>query len=208
MSDKVKKPLLKRWWVWVVALFVVVGVANAGGEEKPATTNPPAASTTTPTSDDKAKQEAEAKAKADAEANKPENAARTAVHKAFGEKNTYDKNDSIIELKFNQDNGFLMIRVFAKDNVTEKLIKQGMWMNTHSVLKALKDNKEIKTVSFNIVMPLQDAYGKTSNDAVMKMEFGPDTRGKIAWDNFSWSGIPKIAENYWEHAVVKKINTN
>jgi uncharacterized protein YgiB involved in biofilm formation len=156
----------------------------------------------------KAKAEAEAKAKTDVEAKKPENAAKTAVHKAFGETNSYDKKDSILELNFNKDNGFLLIRVFAQDNFSEKMIKQGMWMDAYDVLKALNDNKEIKTVAFNIVLPLQDAYGKTSNDNVMKMEFGSETRGKIVWENFSWSGIPKVAENYWEHPVIRKIQTN
>lgn len=158
--------------------------------------------------DAKAKAEAEAKAKAEAEANKPENLARAVVYKAMGEKNSYDGGDQIVALNYNNDNGFLLIRVFAKDNLTEKMIKQGMWMDAHDILKGLEGNKEIKTVAVNFVLPLQDAYGKQSNDIVMKMEFSAETRNKIVWENFTWSGIPKVAENYWEHPIIRKIQTN
>lgn len=156
----------------------------------------------------KAKAEAEAKAKAEAEAKKPENVARVAVHKAFGETNSFDKKDSILEMNFNKDNGFLLIKVFAKDNLTEKFIKLGMWDGMTQVLKELKDNQDMKTVSFMIIFPMQDAYGKSSNDTVMKAEFNAEIRAKINFENFISKNIPVIAQNYWEHPAIRKIQVN
>jgi hypothetical protein len=216
--------------IW--ALAAIVSILSPKQETKPvtvpaSTVSAPAPTDTKAADDAKKKAEEEAKAKADAEAKAkadqeakakaeeeakqaatPEAIATKAVHKAFGATNSFDKGDSIVELNFNKDNGFLNIKVFAQDNFTENLIKKGMWMNAATVLKELKDNQEIKTVYIGVVYPLQDAYGKSSNDQVMKMTFGPETRSKINWDNFMWNNIPKIAEGYWEHPVVRKIDTN
>lgn len=156
--------------------------------------------------EDEAKKQEEDKIKA--EANKPENVARDVIHKYFGNTNTYDKTDSIMELTFNKDNGVLFVKVYAKDNVSEKYIKWGMWDNIKSATKALKDNKEIKTISYAVVLPLQDQYGNSKNEVVMKADFGEGTRNKINWDNFNSKNTPNVAENYWEHPVVKRIVTD
>jgi hypothetical protein len=206
--------------IWaVIALLLAIGNMTSDNTK----TNPVTASVkqeqpkedkSKSDADAQAKKEADAKAKAEAEAkakeeaNQPENVAKTVVHKVFGDKNSYDNKDSIVQLTFNKDNGNLFIAVFAHDNLTEKMIKEGMWMDVSNVLKSLKDNKDIKNISFNIVMPLQDAYGNSSNETVMKLTFSESTRSKINWDNFLWSNIPKIAEDYWEHPVVRKISVD
>lgn len=51
MSEKVKKPLWKRWWVWVVAVLIIGGIANAGSGDKQTTST----DTTQKQSADKAK---------------------------------------------------------------------------------------------------------------------------------------------------------
>jgi hypothetical protein len=174
------------------------------------TASPTPAPTPAPslTTEDQAQKDAEAKANAEAEANNPTNIVKQAVHKSFHDKNSYDKSDSILDLTYNPDNGFMNIRVFANDNLTEKMIKKGIWMDMTDVLKQLKGNENIKTVAFQIVMPLQDAYGKSSNDNVMKAEFTADTMNKIDFNNFNFDNIPKVANNYWEHPIMKKINVN
>lgn len=218
--NKLRKRPVRKWLTVFGASFalLMVGAAisppstptttNTAQNEEKAKAKAEADAKAKADADAKAKAEADAKAKAAAEANKPENIAMAAVHKAFGNTNSFDNKDSIVDLKFNKDNGYLFIRVFAKDGYTDKLIKEGMWMNTYDVLKALKDNKDIKTIFIGTVLPLQDKFGNSTNDTVMKMTFGPETRSKINWDNFLWNGIPKIAEDYWEHPVMQKIQTN
>lgn len=62
MSEKVKvkKPIWKRWWFWVLALFIIGALASGGGEEssQPATTEPAEdTSTETKPEEDKKKEE-------------------------------------------------------------------------------------------------------------------------------------------------------
>lgn len=35
MSDsaKVKKPIYKKWWVWLLGVFIIIVIANAGGSD-------------------------------------------------------------------------------------------------------------------------------------------------------------------------------
>jgi hypothetical protein len=39
-KEKVKKPFWKKWWVWVIALLIIV-IANAGKDDKPTAVNAP-----------------------------------------------------------------------------------------------------------------------------------------------------------------------
>ena len=45
MDTKPKKPFYKRWWVWVIGVFVLLAVIGSAGGSKSATTSQPAAVT-------------------------------------------------------------------------------------------------------------------------------------------------------------------
>ncbi|MBM7644061.1 hypothetical protein JOD45_000252 [Scopulibacillus daqui] len=121
------------------------------------------------------------------------------VHKGFGNKNSFNKKDSIIEINYNDNNNFLLIKVFGKDNLSKNMIKKGMWMSISKTLKDLKDNTKFDKIAFNIVFPMQDQYGNASNNIVMKATFDRDTLDKINWENFMFENIPNVANEYWEH---------
>lgn len=38
-KEKVKKPFYKRWWVWAIAIIIVIAAFNAGGEDSSDVTN-------------------------------------------------------------------------------------------------------------------------------------------------------------------------
>lgn len=57
MSEKVKKPLWKRWWVWVVAILIIGAVANAGSGNKPTTSTETTQKQGTPKQDAPKKEE-------------------------------------------------------------------------------------------------------------------------------------------------------
>ncbi|OZU90551.1 hypothetical protein CIL03_05245 [Virgibacillus indicus] len=44
MAGKGKKPLYKRWWMWLLAVIVIVAIANGGGEGETAETSEAASS--------------------------------------------------------------------------------------------------------------------------------------------------------------------
>jgi colicin import membrane protein len=39
-KEKVKKPFYKKWWVWVIAIVVAIGLAGGGEETKDTTSEP------------------------------------------------------------------------------------------------------------------------------------------------------------------------
>lgn len=155
----------------------------------------------------KAKAEKEAKEKAAAkkkENNSIENKVKKAVHKSFGEKNDFDKKDSIVELSFNKDNGYLSVQVFGQDSLTTNMIKTSMWIEVTDVLDDLSKEEDIKNINFGIVFPMQDQYGKESNDTVMTLSFSRETIDKIDFGNFQHDNIPNVADEYWHHPVFNK----
>ena len=40
MKEKKKKSIFKKWWVWLIAIIVIAGVAGAGDEETPDESTP------------------------------------------------------------------------------------------------------------------------------------------------------------------------
>lgn len=127
---------------------------------------------------------------------------KTAIHKEFGQKNDFNKEDSIIELT-NED-GLIKAKVYGSDNVSTQAIKEGMWIDVSNTLKRLKDEKDINHIDFLLVTPLQDQYGKATDEIVMTLSFPRETLDKIDWNNFMWKNIPEISEDYFEHPVLSK----
>ncbi|PFP97717.1 hypothetical protein COK06_13060 [Bacillus cereus] len=79
-----------------------------------------------------------------------------------------------------------------------------MWMDTISILKDIKDEKEISEITFFYKYPLVDAYGNEKKDNVMKLQFNRETLDKINYDNLLHDNLPKIANQYWEHPALTK----
>lgn len=129
----------------------------------------------------------------------PLDTAKDAVHKAFGEINSFDNTDSIQEITLDQGKT-LTIKVVGKDNLTAKMILFMMHSNIKDTLKELDGNKDIDTIAFSVLFPMQDKFGQQSMAVVMKAEFSPETRDKIVWENFVSDDIPDIADAYWHNS--------
>lgn len=123
----------------------------------------------------------------------------SAVHSAFGDKNDFNHKDSIKKVIYNEDLGYVNVMVYGKENLTNNLTKKGMWMSTTNALKKIKSDKRIKSIDFNIYYPLQDVYGNSSDNIVMKISFSRETIDKINFKNFLFDDIPNVADKYWEH---------
>ncbi|PEL17641.1 hypothetical protein CN599_16370 [Bacillus wiedmannii] len=79
-----------------------------------------------------------------------------------------------------------------------------MWMDTISILKDIKDEKQISEITFFYKYPLVDAYGNEKKDNVMKIQLNRETLDKINYDNLLHDNLPKIANQYWEHPALTK----
>ena len=121
------------------------------------------------------------------------------LYDVFGDKATYNDQNPVQEVKYNEDTNTLHIKVMAKDGFSNKGIKEGIWMDITETIKQLS-NRGYGTVSFDILFPLVDKHGNEENGSVIKASFDKDTLAKINWENFNYKNIPDVATTYWQHS--------
>ncbi|MEH0979205.1 hypothetical protein AB1I92_07960 [Bacillus mobilis] len=97
-----------------------------------------------------------------------------------------------------------LITLSGKDNLTNNMIKKGMWKDTADMLKGIAQEKDISEVVFFWKFELEDAYGNKNHENVMKITYNRETIDKINFDNFSFNNIPTTASQYWQHPAVEK----
>lgn len=113
------------------------------------------------------------------------------VKKEFGEEN-------YISVDYNSTNNFVLIKAKGKELFTSKSTVKGMYLNMANTLESLSDLPDID-IAFNIVYPLQDKYGNSTDTIVIKATYTHDTRAKINWDKFLFDSMPSIADDWWMH---------
>lgn len=154
---------------------------------------------------EKAKKEQEKKEKEEAKKEKGlEDKLNKVVNKKFGK-------DKVESIQINDNRGtddpndkIVLVTAEAKESATQNYTRKGMWIDTISILKDLKDEKGISEITFFYKYPLVDAYGNEKKDNVMKVQFNRDTLDKINYDNLLHDNLPKIANQYWEHPALTK----
>ncbi|HFJ9341796.1 TPA: hypothetical protein ACGW5N_003157 [Bacillus mobilis] len=97
-----------------------------------------------------------------------------------------------------------LITLSGKDNLTNNMIKKGMWKDTSDMLKDIAKEKDISEVVFFWKFELEDTYGNKKNENVMKITYNRETLDKINFDNFSFNNIPTTATQYWQHPAIDK----
>ncbi|WP_227255732.1 hypothetical protein [Bacillus thuringiensis] len=154
---------------------------------------------------EKAKREQEKKEKEEAKKEKGlEDKLNKVVNKKFGK-------DKVESIQINDNLGtddpndkIVLVTAEAKESATQNYTRKGMWMDTISILKDLKDEKGISEITLFYKYPLVDAYGNEKKDNVMKLQFNRDTLDKVNYDNLLHDNLPKIANQYWEHPALTK----
>jgi hypothetical protein len=119
----------------------------------------------------------------------------SAAKKEFGEEN-------FIDVNYNPSNNFALIKAKGKESLTSKMTVKGMYISIADILKNLKDIKNTD-IAFNIVYPLQDTSGNSSDTIVIKATYKHSSRSKINWESFSWKNVPDIADEWWIHNALK-----
>ncbi|WP_255256215.1 hypothetical protein [Bacillus wiedmannii] len=154
---------------------------------------------------EKAKKEQE---KQEKETAKKEKGLEDKLNKAASKKFGKDKVESI---QINDNLGtddpndkIVLLTAEAKESATQNYTRKGMWMDTISILKDIKDEKQISEITFFYKYPLVDAYGNEKKDNVMKIQLNRETLDKINYDNLLHDNLPKIANQYWEHPALTK----
>ena len=121
----------------------------------------------------------------------PEENLKETIIKVIGEENLETFN-------YVPDNNFALIKFKGSENLSSKMTVKGMYMDISNILKGIQKDINVN-VDVNVTYPLQDKYGNTSEDIVIKATFNSDTIKKINFDNFDYNDIPSVADEWWNH---------
>lgn len=102
--------------------------------------------------------------------------------------------------------GALNIEYVAKNNLTTRLVRQGILSDVESVTERLVATipENIMVIKFKIMSDLVDQYGNSSLSQVAVISFRQEVWIKINWDNFLTDNIQNVAEEFWIHPALEK----
>lgn len=100
----------------------------------------------------------------------------------------------------NPDDKNIEIFLIGKDNLSAKLIRNGILIQANDILKELQPREEIAQVCLFWNMPLVDSYGNTKDWNVVKILVSGETLGKINFEAFDWNSFSDIADDYYIHS--------
>lgn len=173
-----KKPFYKKWWVWAIAVFIVIGIIlSPKGGEKEAEPNKENHTVAKPKS-----KSLETKIKDAATPN-------------LGEISNIEINNDA-----GKDDGGKVVLVHVKqDNVTKKAVN----FETTKALKKVFEIGNVNTITYFWEATLVDNKGNESVDTVAKVQMSKETASTINWDNFSYTKLDQVADQYNASSVLK-----
>lgn len=118
------------------------------------------------------------------------------VNDVFGKENN-------LSINYNHDDKYVLIKAKGTENLTNKMVVQGMLLDIETCLKQLKELKKVD-IDFNIVYSMVDAKGNVSDDIVIKATYTWSNRSEINFDNFITDNIPVIADEWWMHPALEE----
>ncbi|MCY9451612.1 hypothetical protein [Bacillus haynesii] len=96
------------------------------------------------------------------------------------------------------------ITLNGSDNLTTKMIKQGMFMDAEKIFPKIFENKEVERVILIWNFPLVDVKGNSKSEKVLSIQLERKTNEEINWENFDRNNFSLVADSYYEHPVLNK----
>jgi len=94
-------------------------------------------------------------------------------------------------------------KIILKTSVaSDKAARKTLLMKTKDILKKL-EGKGVEFINIEWQVELVDKFGNAEYTPVMRLDFTKEILDKINWDNFDYNNLDKIADDYWEHQVLK-----
>ena len=174
----VKKPLYKKGWFWIVIICLLF-VAMGGNDGK---------------NDDLAKNNTPSMTAGEQGETDPENL-ETAIYNAIV--SAIDE-DALETYNYLPENNFSLIKFRGSNNLTNNMVIKGMYLDIFNILKAIQPLIDTD-VDFNVIFPLSDKYGNSSDEIVIKATFTNETIKKINFENALSEDTPKMADEWWNH---------
>lgn len=116
--------------------------------------------------------------------------------------------DTVIDVRFvENDDGSstLWIDYVAGSNLSNRLTRRGVWMDTEDLIQQLPIllGNEIASITVRAHLMLVDTYGNEDMGQVMLIEISRETWERINWSNFITDDIPVVADIYWVHPAIQ-----
>ncbi|MBO0586446.1 hypothetical protein [Sporosarcina sp. E16_8] len=195
MNDK--KPFYKKWWVIAIVAFIVIGVIFS------------------PTEEEKAAEVKAEKVPVVAETKTPPVLTEKEKAESEIEKIITDKIDSTTNMKktriveaisndLGNDTRTISITLNASENLTNKMTRRMMWMESAKILDPLSKIEGVENILIEWMFPLSDQYGNTEDGRIMMFSFPKEVYSKMNWENFDVEKIPNVVNEYFEHPALSK----
>ncbi|MFE4523991.1 hypothetical protein ACFRCQ_18095 [Cytobacillus firmus] len=204
-KEKAKKPLLKKWWFWLIVILILAGIGNI--IEEPEAEQ---ASSQPKTEDTKAEpkkvEEKKPKEEKSEEPKDPKSTVESILIKELGKETNMDNPRvvNIEDLSESPDALYFVATLNADENLTNKLTKTGILSDSKSALEKISKIKELKKIVLQWQLPLTDQYGNTEDGQVMIINIEREALDKINWDNFDINNFENVSTTYFEHPALKE----
>lgn len=105
---------------------------------------------------------------------------------------------------YNDVNGNTVTFKMNGDNMTKNLTKVGILKDSTEIMENMKVAGYEGNVIFVWFLPLENQYGEVDNIKSLAFTISKETFNRIDFNNFLYDNIPDVAEEYFEHDVLKK----
>lgn len=129
------------------------------------------------------------------------------VINSMGDKtNTNPVKQKLISVEKISDKNY-NVKINANEGWNDDTAKNKMLIDTKNFYKEFikQTNRinEIDNITLIYYQTLINKYGKTSENAVIKIAFNKETILKINWENVLTDKLPEISDEYWTHNIYK-----
>lgn len=105
---------------------------------------------------------------------------------------------------YNDVNGNTVTFKMNGDSMTKNLTKVGILKDSTEIMENMKVAGYEGNVIFVWFLPLENQYGEVDNIKSLAFTISKETFNRIDFNNFLYDNIPDVADEYFEHDVLKK----
>lgn len=192
-----KKPLYKRWWVWLIAVIVVGGIV--GGISDDENYDQEKSSEASEKSEDVEKDDDKDKTNDNEENNDDEEKPslgediKKSVIEAIGD---IDMDGDPIVKDIDTDGNTARVELRHKFSVPKSY---DLKKDSVSIFEEVFKVDELEEVTLNWHASLVDKKGNTEDDVIMRVTIDEENNGSIDWENINVDDLPDISNDYDEN---------
>ncbi|MDF9408275.1 hypothetical protein L7E55_07865 [Pelotomaculum isophthalicicum JI] len=121
------------------------------------------------------------------------------ITSTIGESTNTDKPRIESVLFYNKEETEVEITLWADNNLTPGLIRDGAITKSTEVLHRIFSDSRAKRVLLYWLFPVKDSYGQERQMVLMQVIMTRETANKINWSGLSPLGLPNVADKFHIH---------